>query len=80
MSRRAELLHASPWQGVLYVTGGGTLLLSELLTTPGASATVLEARVPYAAAALAEIVGRTPEQAGSDATPRARAPRATACG
>lgn len=73
MSRRAELLHASPWQGVLYVTGGGTLLLSELLTTPGASATVLEARVPYAAGALAEIVGRTPEQACSDATARAMA-------
>lgn len=73
MSRRAELLHASPWQGVLYVTGGGTLLISELLTTPGASATVLEARIPYAAAALAELLGRSPEQACSDATARAMA-------
>ena len=54
MSERAVRLHESPWQGVFYVTGGGTLLLSELLTTPGASATVLDARVPYAAAALAE--------------------------
>jgi hypothetical protein len=73
MSRRAERLHASPWQGVLYVTGGGTALLSELLTTPGASATVLEARVPYAAAAMAELLGRVPEQACSDATARALA-------
>jgi nicotinamide mononucleotide (NMN) deamidase PncC len=73
MSRRAERLHASPWQGVLYVTGGGTALLSELLTTPGASATVLEARVPYAAAAVAELLGRVPEQACSDATARALA-------
>jgi nicotinamide mononucleotide (NMN) deamidase PncC len=73
MSARAEILHRSRWQGVFYVTGGGTLLLSELLTTAGASATVLEARVPYAAAALEEILGRPPEQACSDATARAMA-------
>ncbi|MFW6094736.1 MAG: hypothetical protein ACODAC_12250 [Pseudomonadota bacterium] len=73
MSGRAELLHASPFAGVLYLTGGGSLLLSELLTTPGASATVLEARVPYARPALAEILGREPDQACSDATARAMA-------
>ncbi len=73
MSHRAETLHAAPWQGVLYVTGGGSLLLSELLTTPGASATLLEARVPYAPASMAEILGRTPEQACSDGTARAMA-------
>ena len=73
MSDRAASLHQSPWQGVFYVTGGGTLLLSELLTTPGASATVLDARVPYAAAALTEVLGRPPEQACSDATARAMA-------
>lgn len=73
MSQRAELLHRAPWQGVFYVTGGGSLLLSELLTTPGASATVLEARIPYAQAASEEILGRTPEQACSDGTARAMA-------
>lgn len=73
MSARAEILHASRWQGVFYVSGGGSLLLSELLTTPGASATVLDARVPYAAAAMEEILGRTPEQACSDGTARAMA-------
>lgn len=73
MSERAQTLHRSPWQGVFYVTGGGSELLAELLTTPGASATVLEARVPYAAAALTEILGRAPEQACSDATARAMA-------
>ncbi len=73
MSGRAEGLHASPWQGVFYVTGGGSLLLSELLTTPGASATVLEARVPYDQTALEEILGRHPDQACSDATARAMA-------
>lgn len=73
MSQRAEALHRSPWQGVFYVTGGGSELLSELLTTPGASATVLEARVPYAAAALTDLLGRAPEQACSDATARGMA-------
>ncbi len=73
MSRRAEVLHQSRWRGVFYVTGGGTLLLSELLTTAGASATVLEARVPYAAPSMEEILGRSPEQACSDATARAMA-------
>lgn len=73
MSLRAERLHASPWAGVFYVTGGGTLLLSELLTTAGASATVLDAQVPYATAALAQVLGRPPEQACSDATARVMA-------
>lgn len=73
MSERAEIIHRSPWRGVLYLTGGGAPLLAELLTTAGASATVLEALVPYAAAALNEVLGRTPEQACSDATARAMA-------
>jgi len=66
-------LHASPWRGVFAVTGGGSLLLSDLLTVPGASATVLEARVPYHARALADFVGAAPERAASSATARAMA-------
>ena len=54
MSQRAVILHRSPWQGVFHITGGGSGLLAELLTTPGASGTVLEAVVPYAEAALAD--------------------------
>ena len=73
MSERARILHSADWQGVFYVTGGGSLLISELLTTPGASASVLEARVPYAAAALADLLGRAPDQACSDSTARAMA-------
>lgn len=73
MSDRAELLHASPWQGVFYITGGGSLLIADLLTTPGASRTVLEVQVPYAEAALAGLLGRRPEQACSAATARALA-------
>ena len=51
-----ERLHASPWQGVFFITGGGSLLLSNLLTKAGASNTVLEARVPYSEKALKQIL------------------------
>lgn len=68
MNVRIELvqrLHALPDCGVFAVTGGGAILLADLLTVPGASATVLEARVPYAERALTEFIGATPEQACS---------------
>ena len=55
------------------VTGGGSLALSELLCVPGASRTVLEAAVPYAAPALAHLLGAPPEQFCSPRTARAMA-------
>ncbi|MCZ6619512.1 MAG: hypothetical protein O7E57_15425 [Gammaproteobacteria bacterium] len=73
MSERAQKLHATPWLGVFYITGGGSEFLSELLTTAGASKTVLEARVPYASNALADLLGQIPEQACSDGTARSLA-------
>ncbi len=73
MSERAQKLHATPCQGVFYLTGGGSEFLSELLTTAGASRTVLEARVPYAADTLTELLGQKPEQACSDVTARSLA-------
>ena len=63
-----ESLHALPDSGVFAVTGGGAMLLADLLTVPGASNTLLEARVPYAERALAEFIGASPEQACSVAT------------
>ncbi len=57
-SDRIQSLHASDWQGVFYVTGGGSGLLQQLLTTAGASATVLEATIPYSVPALASLIGR----------------------
>jgi hypothetical protein len=60
-----ERIHSLPGSGVLAVTGGGAVLLADLLTVPGASATVLEARVPYAGNALAEFIGAAPDQACS---------------
>ncbi len=61
-------IHAAPGAGVIVATGGGSRLIADLLAVPGASATVLEARVPYAAAALAEFVGAAPEQSVSVTT------------
>ena len=68
-------IHATPRRGALAVTGGGAALLSELLTTAGASATVLEAHVPYAARAMRDFLGAQPEQACSAQTARALAMR-----
>jgi nicotinamide mononucleotide (NMN) deamidase PncC len=70
MSQRAVSLNRSPWQGVFYLTGGGSGLLAELLGTPGASKTVLEVVVPYAQSSLTELLGKSPDQACSDATAR----------
>lgn len=76
MIERAQRLHASHWQGVVYLTGGGSPLLSDLLAIPGASNTVLEAAVPYAAQALSELLGHAPEQAASAQTARGLSMRA----
>eukprot|EP00892_Ulva_mutabilis_P012424 jgi/Ulvmu1/9554/UM053_0043.1 len=53
-----ERLHCTPTKIVLFVTGGGSEAISDMLVVPGASATVLEARVPYATDATQELLGR----------------------
>ena len=63
MSERARQLHDSPWRGVFHLTGGGVRFLAELLGAAGASRTLLEARIPYARPALAELLGGAPRQA-----------------
>ncbi|MCZ0942943.1 MAG: hypothetical protein OXJ53_07800 [Gammaproteobacteria bacterium] len=73
MSERARLLHDSPWQGVLHLTGGGTGMLSELLGEAGASRTLIEARIPYAEGSLETLLGGRPDQACSAPTARALA-------
>ena len=69
-------IHESPRRGVLTVTGGGSGVLSALLSVAGASATVLEANVPYAEGSLVDWLGFSPPQACSDETARALAVRA----
>jgi nicotinamide mononucleotide (NMN) deamidase PncC len=66
-------IHAAPGTGVVVVTGGGSGALERLLSVPGASRTLLEARVPYAADALREWLGGTPDAACDPDTARAMA-------
>lgn len=68
-----ERLHASPFQGVFAITGGGSGAITELLQVPGASSTVIEAMVPYSEASLASLLGGVPDQACHVATARAMA-------
>ena len=73
MSDRATELHRNPWTGVYFITGGGSELIAELLTTPGASRSVLEVTVPYAHTSLNSMLGKAPDQACSEPTARAMA-------
>lgn len=66
-------IHGAAGKLVLCTTGGGSLAVSSLLQAPGASRSVLEAAVPYAAEALTRWLGAWPEQFCSDATARAMA-------
>ena len=73
MSASARQLHAAPAKGVFNVTSGGSLLLSDLLTEPGASTTVLAASVPYAESARNQLIGKSLHNACSVGTARALA-------
>jgi nicotinic acid mononucleotide adenylyltransferase/nicotinamide mononucleotide (NMN) deamidase PncC len=66
-------IHDRPLRIVLAVTGGGSGAIYALLQVPGASRTVLEAVVPYAAPALVDWLGAVPEQFCSARTARAMA-------
>lgn len=68
-----EDLHRAARPLVLAITGGGTRALSTLLSVPGASRSVLEAVVPYSAAALDQWLGAKPEHYCSSRTARAMA-------
>ena len=63
-----EQLHNAPGLAVVVITGGGVVALTDLLTVPGASRTLLEARVPYSEESLATLLGFVPEQAVSAET------------
>jgi hypothetical protein len=71
-------IHDAPPLLVAAVTGGGVAAIGDLLSVPGASRTVLEVVVPYAAASLAAWTGSEPEQATSVGTAVAMAERAAA--
>ncbi|KAK9839540.1 hypothetical protein WJX81_008400 [Elliptochloris bilobata] len=68
-----QSIHATTTKAVFYAAGGGAQALSWLLAVPGASHTVLDARVPYAPAAMAELLGGAPATYASGATASAMA-------
>ena len=57
-----KALHHSPTQIVAALSGGGTLVLGDLLTVPGGSRTLIEATVPYSYESMSHYIGRAPEQ------------------
>ncbi|MCP3992437.1 MAG: hypothetical protein GY724_25425 [Actinomycetia bacterium] len=77
--RLVEALHDTTMMLVVAVAGGGNAIITDLLDVPGASRTVLEARVPYAQSALTDMVGEE-AMAGAGAVSDAMAEAmATAC-
>ena len=68
-----EQIHDTPGRIVLAVTGGGSRAIADLLAVPGGSRTLLEAAVPYSAAALVAWLGSRPDEFCSAATARAMA-------
>lgn len=60
-----ESIHASPTQLVIAVTGGGHAVITDLLAVAGASATMLEAIVPYSAASLDQLVSGEASASGA---------------
>ncbi|MEX0792883.1 MAG: hypothetical protein WD045_07075 [Pirellulaceae bacterium] len=68
--------HRSGTKSVAVVTGGGSEALSQILSVPGASESVLEALIPYSAAALSDFLRYRPTHYCSEATARAIAMRA----
>ena len=68
-----QTLIDKPQPLVLIIAGGGSMFISNLLTNPGASSTLIEALVPYHADALTRLLGAKPEQWVSSPTARAMA-------
>ncbi len=73
LSNLIAAIHDTPTRVALAITGGGSAALSRLLTVPGASRTVLEGQVPYAASALTEYLGSPPDRFCDDSTALAMA-------
>jgi nicotinamide mononucleotide (NMN) deamidase PncC len=73
LQKRIEHVHASGRKLVISITGGGSRAIASLLELPGASASVLEGVVPYAAAALEKWLGGPVDHFCSERTARAMA-------
>lgn len=71
-------IHDSPPRAMFAAAGAGSQALADLLGVPGASRTLLEALIPYAADSFDEFLGGAPEQYVADETGRLMAGRALA--
>lgn len=71
-----QAIHNCSTQIVFVTAGAGTQALADLLGVPGASRTLLEALVPYSAAAFDEFLGQTPAQYVAEQTSHLLAGRA----
>ncbi len=73
-----QAIHDSPPRAVFAAAGAGSRALADLLGVPGASRTLLEALIPYAADSFDEFLGQRPEQYVAAMTGRRMAGRALA--
>jgi len=73
-----QAIHDSPPRAVFAAAGAGSRALADLLAVPGASRTLLEALIPYAADSFDEFLGVRPEQYVAAGTGRRMAGRALA--
>lgn len=73
-----QAIHDSPPRAVFAAAGAGSQALADLLGVPGASRTLLEALIPYAADSFDEFLGARPEQYVAEETGRRMAGRALA--
>lgn len=73
-----QAIHDSAPRAVFAAAGAGSRALADLLGVAGASRTLLEALIPYAADSFDEFLGRAPEQYVSAETGRMMAGRALA--
>jgi len=78
LRRLIQAIHDSPPRAIFAAAGAGSRALADLLSVPGASRTLLEALIPYAADSFDEFLGQTPEQYVSADTGRRMAGRALA--
>ncbi|MDX1614030.1 MAG: hypothetical protein R3300_06940 [Candidatus Promineifilaceae bacterium] len=76
ISELVATVHDRPGMVVLVTAGAGTQALAWLLGVGGASRTLLEARVPYAASAFDDFLGLTPGQYAAPPTAARLAGRA----
>jgi nicotinamide mononucleotide (NMN) deamidase PncC len=69
-AERIARIFDSGRRAVFVITGGGSGALHTLLSTPGASRFIADARIPYSLEALADFLGKAPEQSVSPETAR----------